>query len=281
MKIDSSFRWGLLPAHDRQRARAIRFAVIAAAFGVLFSAPVFVAQPQTPSANRGVIRLKVKYKSGEVTKELPRKRFFLIKGSLDENKSLAETIKQATVISRACYYRSQGASAPLIKWLEDGDCESIYCRAIEDRYLSGPDSVPEFKTAYDQALKELKAPELARRWLPNYLPTDIRDGFYNLQQRTIGSLIKQAEASSGRPIMSIMTDRKGTAYLTDIEPGTYTISNLVPAETDKSAILWLCEREVKASDLAIAMRRPFILSNEKDPKVKCEVIEAPLPVCGK
>jgi len=31
---------------------------------------------------RGVIRLKVKYKSGDATKELARKRFFLIKGSL-------------------------------------------------------------------------------------------------------------------------------------------------------------------------------------------------------
>ena len=97
----------------------------------------------------------------------------------------------------------------------------------------------------------------------------------------IESLIAQAEKLSGKPVMSIMTDRKGTAYLTDIEPGTYTISNLIPSETEKSNILWLCEREVKAVDLAIAMRRPFILSNEKDPKVKCEVIERPLLVCGK
>ena len=253
--------------------------VIVVALTAIVLVAEMISHAQTPP--RGAIRLKVRYKSGDTTKELPRKRFFLIKGSLDENKSLAELIRQTTVPSRECYYRSQRASAPLIKWLDDNDCESIYCRAIEERYLSGADLVPEFKTAYDQALKELKTPELARRWLPNYLPAEIRDGYYNLQQRTINSLIKQAETLSGKPVISIMTDRKGTAYLTDIEPGTYTISNLIPAETDKSNILWLCEREVKATDLAMAMRRPFILSNEKDPNVKCEVIERPLPVCEK
>jgi hypothetical protein len=238
----------------------------------------FAGHTQTP---RGVIRLKVRYKSGEVTKELSRKRFFLIKGSLDENKLLAEMIRQMAFISRECYFRSHGASEQLIRWLTDNDCESIYCRAIEERYLSGADAVPEFKTAYDEALKELKMPKLARRWLPNYLTANIRDGFYHVKQGALETLLKQAETLSGKPIMSIMTDRKGTAYLTDIEPGTYTISNLIPAETDQSSILWLCEREVKAADLAMAMRRPFILSNEKDPKVKCEVIERPLPVCEK
>src|SRR5205814_1325993 len=227
----------------------------------------------------GVIRLKVRYKSGDLTKELERKRFFLIKGSRENNRSLIDTIRKTEIMSRDCYYRDKSASAQLIKWLKENDCESVYCRQVEDTYINGSEAVPEFKAAYDQALKELKTPELARRWLPNYLPADIRDGYYNLRQRMIDSLTKQAETLSGKPVMSIMTDRKGTAYLTDIEPGTYTISNLIPAETDKSNILWLCERDVKAADLAMAMRRPFILSNEKDPKVKCEVIERPLPLC--
>ena len=91
--------------------------------------------------------------------------------------------------------------------------------------------------------------------------------------------MKFAEASTGKPAMSIMTDRKGTAYLTDIDAGTYIISNLVGSATDKNSILWICEREVKTTDLWVAMKRPFILSNEKDPKVKCEVIERPLPDC--
>jgi hypothetical protein len=239
----------------------------------------FVTHSQTPQANRGVIRLKVKFKSGDATKELARKRFFLIKGSLDENKSLIENIKQAEVMSRECYYRGKGASEALIRWLKESDCESVYCREIEEKYVTGSEAVPEFKAAYDQGLRDFKSPQLARRWLTVNLPADIRDGYYGLKQQSINSFIKQAEASSGKSLLSIMTDRKGTAYFTDIEPGVYTISNLVGSETGKTRILWACEREVKAADLAVAMKRPFTLSNEKDPKVKCEVVERPLPVC--
>jgi hypothetical protein len=239
----------------------------------------FVAHTQTPSANRGAIRLKVKFKSGDVTKELARKRFFLIKGSLDENQALIERIKQAEVMSRECYYRSKGASEALLKWLKDNDCESVYCREIEEKYVTGNEAVPEFKAAYDAGLRDFKSPELARRWLTVNLGADIRDGYYNLKQETINGLIKQAETASGKSVLSIMTDRKGTAYFTDIEPGTYIVSNLVGSETEKTRILWACEREVKSTDLAVAMKRPFTLSNEKDPKVKCEIVERPLPAC--
>src|ERR1700716_144044 len=106
----------------------------------------FLAHTQTP-ARRGVIRLKVKYKAGDVTKELPRKRFFLIKGSLEENKGLIEKMKQTDLLSRECYYQRLGASETLIKWLKDNDCESVYCRGIEERYVIGSDAVPEFQAA--------------------------------------------------------------------------------------------------------------------------------------
>ena len=231
-------------------------------------------------ANRGVIRLKVRYKSEQGMKDLPRKRFFLIKGSLDENKSLIEKIKQTEVLSRDCYYRAKGASAGLIKWLKDNDCESPYCREVEEKYLSGADAVPEFPAAFEPALRELKDREVARRWLTNYLPPELRFGFYEQKQKALQALIAEAEAATKTPSMSIMTDRKGTAYLTNIEPGMYTISNLIGSETEKTSILWSCEREVKATDLGIAMKRPFMLSNERDPKVKCEIVERPLPVCN-
>lgn len=241
----------------------------------------FVAHTQTPQAARGVIRLKVRYKSATGLKDLARKRFFLIKGSLDQNQALIQQIKQTDVTRRECFYRTHGASEAMIKWLDDNDCESVYCREIEEKYVSGADAVPEFKAAYELALKELKTPDVARRWLANYLAPEIRDSYYKSRQETIDALVKQAEAATGKPVMSIMTDRKGTAYLTDIDHGVYTISNLVGSETEKSSILWICEREVKATDLYIAMKRPTILSNEKDPKVKCEIIERPLPACGK
>src|SRR5438552_19052243 len=80
---------------------------------------------QTPGAlPRGVIRLKVRYKTGDAPRDLPRKRFFLIKGSLEDNRGLIEKMKQTDLLSRECYYRSKGASEALIKWLKDNDCES-------------------------------------------------------------------------------------------------------------------------------------------------------------
>src|SRR5205085_10419639 len=120
------------------------------------------------------------------------------------------------VSSRECYYRSHGASDSLINWLRENDCESVYCREIEDKFIKGNDAVPEFKTAYDQGLKELKASELARRWLANYLPAEIRDGYYRASEQAITNLTKQAESQTGKSVMSVMTDRNGTAYLTDI-----------------------------------------------------------------
>src|SRR4029077_2796338 len=108
--------------------------------------------------------------------------------------------------------------------------------------------------------REFKTPELGRRWLTVNLPAEISDGFYKRKQEILEALIKQSEDVTRTRVMSVMTDRKGTAYLTDIEPGTYTITNLVGSETAKTSILWACEKEVKAIDLALAMRRPFTLS---------------------
>jgi len=255
-----------------QRARTV--VLVSGLVTCLLYGVTFVAHSQTPSITRGVIRLKVKFKSGDTIRELPRRRFFLIKGSLDENKGLIEKIKQTGVMSRECYYRGKSASEALIKWLKENDCDSIYCREIEEKYVDGSEAVPEFQTAYKLGLREFKTAELARRWLTVNVPADLRDGFYNEKERAINGLIAPTVTT-----ISVMTDRKGTAYLTDIEPGIYTISNLVGSETGKTSIVWACEKEVKAVDLAIAMRRPFILSNEKDPKVKCEIIERPLPVC--
>ena len=258
----------------------LRISLITIAGLLVSSAFSFVAHTQAPQSNRGVIRLKVRYRSEQVMKDLPRKRFFLIKGSVDENKSLIEKVKQTEVMSRDCFYRAKGASASLIKWLKDNDCESPYCRDVEERYLTGTDVVPEFQTAFEQARREVKDREAARRWLTNYLSPELRFGFYEQKQKALQALVAEAEGRAKSPVMSIMTDRKGTAYLTNIEPGIYTISNLIGSETEKTSILWICEREVKATDLGIAIKRPFMLSNEKDPKVKCEIVERPLPVCN-
>jgi hypothetical protein len=234
---------------------------------------------QIPQANFGVIRINVKAKSGKEIKDLPRKRFFLIKGSLDDNKALIEKIKQTEVMSRECYYRSKGASEPLINWLKENKCDSVYCHDIDEKYLVGPDTVPEFKTAYDAGLRSFKSSEIARRWITVNLSPDIRVGFYDEKQRVIGELIKQAEASTKTNVLSVMTDRVGSAYLTNIEPGMYTISNLVGVEAGTNSIVWICEKAIKPVGPTDTI--PLVPLSSEGTRTKCEIVKRPLPVCTK
>jgi len=216
-------------------------------------------------------------KVGDSTKGLSRKRFFLTKGSLEQNKSVVEAIERRPVVSRDCYYRSAGASEALIKWLKDNDCESVYCRDIEPDDIEGAGAVPEFLTAVLAGEKELGNRELARKWLTVNLPEKLRDGFYRSRQRDLQSSIKQAEGISGAKVLSVMTDRNGTAYFTELEPGTYTLSNILPTEVGNTTLIWNCEVQVKQDDRAF--EKPFQISNRKDKNVKCVAIEKPLPVC--
>ncbi|HEY2971179.1 MAG TPA: hypothetical protein VGJ48_01580, partial [Pyrinomonadaceae bacterium] len=78
-------------------------------------------------------------------------------------------------------------------------------------------------------------------------------------------------------VLSVMTDRNGTAYFTDLEPGNYTLSNILPTEVEGASLIWNCELQVKQDDRAF--EKPFLISNRKDKNVKCVAIEKPLPVC--
>jgi len=247
-----------------------------------------IALGQTPASQpanpRGVIRLRVRVGDGPKAKGLSRKRFFLIKGSKDENKNLLQSFDQRPVLSRDCYYRGIGASEALITWLKQGDgCESIYCREVEQKDIEGAAAVPEFQHAVADSQKEYGKPELARKWLAVSLPENIRSGFYKKQTQDLLSFLKQAEQLSKARVLSVMTDRNGTAYFTDLEPGTYVISNILPAEVGDRADSWNCEIKVKPGDLAT--EKPFLISNpgNKDPRdiknIKCVAVEKPLPAC--
>jgi hypothetical protein len=234
--------------------------------------------PSVPQADaRGVIRLRVRVKVGDSTKGLSRKRFFLIKGSLAENKSLIQALEAQPVVSRDCYYQGIGASPELIAWLKQNDCESVYCREVEQKDIEGNGAVPEFQRAVAAGEKQFGTRELARKWLSVNLTDELRSGFYKWQQRDLQTLVKQAEVLSKAKVLSVMTDRNGTAYFTDLEPGTYVISNILSTEIGDNGVLWNCEMKVKPGDLAT--ETPFLISNNKDRNVKCVGVVKPLPAC--
>ena len=237
-----------------------------------------VSQTPSPPEARGVIRLRVKVPQGNKATGVPRKRFFLIKGTLEENKSLFDGIAGQPIVSRECYYRSKGASDALIGWLKANDCESVYCGEVEQKSIDGADAVPEFQRAVASGEKEFGSRELARKWITVNLPNELRSGFYKLQQQRLEALLTQVPGK----VTSVMTDRNGTAFFTDVEPGAYVISNILPVETGSNSSLWICPMTVKAEDLAT--EKIFLITNpgNKDPRdrnPKCLTEPKPLPVC--
>jgi hypothetical protein len=252
-------------------SRIYRISVLA----VLIVLPLFVipVRTQNPSPT-GVLRLRVRVKIGETNKGFARKRFYLIKGTLEQNRAVLDAAKNKAVITRDCFYSKLGASAALIDWLKAGDCESIYCREIDSESLK---AVPEFATAYTVAEKEYGNAETGRKWLSNNLPEELRYGFYRQRRNELQELIKQAETQSGVPVLSVMTDRNGTAYFTDLTPGNYVLTNLLPDEVGPAMAGWNCDVQIKSGD--IATEKPYQVSNRKDKNVKCVAVEEPLPAC--
>lgn len=233
--------------------------------------PLTQAAAQTPP--RGVVQLRagLTIEGQAKLKGLSRKRFYLIRGAAED---LAAFEKEGvgTLPSRDCYYKSKNASAGLMKWLEDNDCESLFCREVEQKEIA---DVKEFGEAYKKGLSELRNEELARKWLATNLPADIRDGFYTTKQRTLAQILKRgADTKKAELVQSVMTDRNGTAYFTNLEPGAYVISNLVPTETGKTAVIWNCPVTVKAGS------QLFTVSDKKGRLVKCVGVEQPPPPCG-
>src|SRR5262245_5296992 len=98
-------------------------------FALLSLVTVVLVQSQQPPARQtGVLRLRVRVKADDSAplRGLARKRFFLIPGTIEQNRALIEAIERQALVSRDCYYQKIGASAALISWLRESDCESIY-----------------------------------------------------------------------------------------------------------------------------------------------------------
>ena len=155
---------------------------------------------QNQPRQTGVLRLRVRVKADDAApmRGLARKRFFLIPGTLEQNRTLIEAIDRQPLTTRDCYYTKLGASAALISWLKEGDCESVYCRSVDKDLVAGPKAVPEFATAFASSQKEFGSEETARQWLTTNLTADLRDGFYRDRQQVLNSLLKQAKRARGQ-----------------------------------------------------------------------------------
>ena len=245
---------------------------------LLVTLPLAIGHSQSNDAasrQSGVVRLRARVKLSDSAplRGLPRKRFFLIPGSLEQNRALVDAIERQPLVTRDCYYSKNGASPALIEWLKEADCESVYCRDVEQDFIAGPKAVPEFATAFAASEKEFGNAATARKWLTTNVPANLRDGFYRDRKSAIDALLKQAGAN----VQSVMTDRNGTAFFTDLAPGTYVITNLIPTELGQSLATWNCELQIKPDDLAA--EKPYLISNRKDRLVKCVAIEKPAPPC--
>ena len=246
---------------------------------LLVALPLVIGHSQNAAQQSGVLRLRVRVKANDAAplRGLARKRFFLVHGTLAQNRTLVDAIEHQPLATRDCYYQKCGASPALVAWLKDGDCESIYCREVEQQFVSGPKAVPEFATAFAASEKEFGNTATALKWLTTNVPANLRDGFYLERRDALDALLKQAQATSGAPIQSVMTDRNGTAFFTDLGVGTYVLSSLVPVDLDQTLATWNCEVQIKPDDLAA--EKPYLISNRKDRLVKCVATEKPAPPC--
>ncbi len=239
-------------------------------------APISLAQTNGPglSSSGALVKLQVRPYADKPREGLARKRLYLIRGSLSQNRALLESLAAKSLPTRDCFYVNAGASRQFIAWLKENDCESVYCIDIDDKYLEGEMAVPEFREAFAAGLKEYGSADVAKKWLTVNLPDMLRNGFYLTKQKELQALLSLSENASAAKVLSVMTDRKGTAYFAGVPAGDYVISSLAPIELETTSMLFNCELTVRSDDLGA--EKPMRIQKQNK---KCVLIEKPLPDC--
>ena len=218
--------------------------------------------------------LKIDGKSGAVS----RKRFYLLKGGLKDNKELIARLRTAEIKSRDCFYSQMKASPQYICWLQAENCESPFCRTVATAEIP---QVPEFQAAYKKGLTQFKGLEtVARDWILTNMPDTLTSGFFR-ERRTLTSTL----LGDLKPVQSTMTDSVTIkAIFIDIpinppagkKTETFLISNILPLEFGTKSYLWACEVEIGAEKKAVFS---LTLPEANKPVKNCEVFVRDLQVC--
>jgi hypothetical protein len=249
---------------------------------LLLAFSIFLINAQEPLP-RGSLEVSGRIRIEKKSEKLKRKRFYIFRGGLEENKNLIERLKSAEIVSRDCYYSQMKASPQYICWLQQENCESPYCRSISD---SDIETVPEFKAAFQKGLGQFgkSRPEIAQKWLTTNLNPNLRDRYYKRLKTLLDKLL-----NGEKPLQSSMTDSVTVkAIFIDIplnltgvggeqkETETFLVSNILPFEIGEKSYIWACEIEI--SNKKTAKMRLDVPDGDK-PVKGCEVIVKDLPVC--
>jgi hypothetical protein len=227
----------------------------------------------------GSLEISGRVRIGGKPVKLERKRFYLLRGGLAENKTLVEKLKATEFGSRNCFYSQTKASPQFICWLKANNCESPYCRKI---IKEDAERVPEFQAAYQKGLRQFGRPEVALDWLTTNLSSNLREGFYLQQKSLLAGLLGEL-----KPLQSAMTDSTAVkALFIDIplnfggtdgkKSETFFISNLLPIEIGDKSYLWACQVDIGTAKRAVL---PLAVPENNKPVKNCEVIVRDLPLC--